>query len=537
MGRDRGSVFLGGEPVKNAFLFCMLCAIPLCLASCASAPPAPVLTVELFDSRAVSPPAAAEQPLLAEPEPAPQQPAQIVEERAVPAATAEPARALPAAAAAPRVLDAGLVTPTRPRMRTAAAWALPQPPAAAAGAAARTAATATADAPAKAAAAGAAAAATPGAATAGPKTNGATAKTSTGAGTKAAPAASGTTGSASPGGAAAAAAGSSGSASTASGAPQGGAATAATGSYGRLREIYAREGDELQVGLDGTGFLFLGFADTVNKTQGMSFKSKESRNGKTWFVFKALKIGTYDLDFLKQDNTTATSAKETVRVHVVSDQDFSTAVGQEPSSSAGGADAAEAGDPGFADKLSGLGSYEAAVAELLTGYKEGNPALDDQLAGLYMRMGKFDEAARYYAKNRARMNAYTRNAVLGLVRIALAQKDQKGFMTCLKQFLALDGADTEELLIQAARMERDKSEIGVGLDLAAEYVKRFPEGGWRDEADFLLAQLLEADSQFRDIARARDLYAAIVKDRPESAFAAPSRERLLYIDRHFFQVR
>jgi len=77
----------------------------------------------------------------------------------------------------------------------------------------------------------------------------------------------------------------------------------------------------------------------------------------------------------------------------------------------------------------------------------------------------------------------------------------------------------------------------VGLDMTAEYVRRFPEGTWRDEADFLMAQLLEADSRFRDIARAREIYATIVKDRPESAFAQASQERILYIDRHFFQVR
>ena len=69
-------------------------------------------------------------------------------------------------------------------------------------------------------------------------------------------------------------------------------------SYGRLREIYARQGDELQVGLDGLGFLFLGFPDRSPLADGMSFKGKEIRSGKTWFTFQALKLGTYDLDFL-----------------------------------------------------------------------------------------------------------------------------------------------------------------------------------------------------------------------------------------------
>ncbi len=77
----------------------------------------------------------------------------------------------------------------------------------------------------------------------------------------------------------------------------------------------------------------------------------------------------------------------------------------------------------------------------------------------------------------------------------------------------------------------------MALDLAGEYVKRFPDGAWRDEADYLSAQLLEADSSFRDIARARGLYSGIVTGRPESAFADAARQRLLYIDRHFIQVR
>jgi TolA-binding protein len=77
----------------------------------------------------------------------------------------------------------------------------------------------------------------------------------------------------------------------------------------------------------------------------------------------------------------------------------------------------------------------------------------------------------------------------------------------------------------------------VGLELAGEYVQRFPTGTWSDEAEFLLAQLLEADSQFRDIARARALYRDILSAHPESRFADTARQRLLYIESHFFQIR
>jgi hypothetical protein len=307
--------------------------------------------------------------------------------------------------------------------------------------------------------------------------------------------------------------------------------------YGRLREIYARQGDVLQVGLDGVGFLFLGFPDARGQAEGMSFKSKENRNNKTWFAFQALKIGTYDLDFLQQDNTAGRTARETVRVHVVSDQDFNAAVAQQPGPDSAAPAAGETGDPVFAQKLSTLGSYQAAVVELLKGYKDGNPALNDQIAGLYMRMGSYDAAGKYYGKNLMPQSGFTPSAVMGLVRIAVLQNDQQGLISSLRQFLALSDPSMEEPLIQAVRMEKARSEIGIALDLAGEYVKRFPEGTWRDEADYLNAQLLEADSQFRDIARARDLYSGILAGHPESAFADAARQRLQYIDRHFIQVR
>jgi outer membrane protein assembly factor BamD (BamD/ComL family) len=325
-----------------------------------------------------------------------------------------------------------------------------------------------------------------------------------------------------------------------SGSAAGGTSPTAAGSpasYGRLREIYARQGDELQIGLDGMGFLFLGFPDRPGQADGMAFKSKENRSSKTWFTFQALKMGNYDLDFLQQNNTSGTTAKETVRVHVVSDQDFAAATAQQPDSTNASSSTAEPGDPWFAARLAGAGAYEAAIAELLKGYKDGNAPLNDQIAGLYMKMKTYDAAAKYYAKNLSPSNPSTPSAVLGLTRIAIVQKDQPGLLSRLKQFLAVDDPSAEETLIQAIRLEKDQSQIGVGLDLAAAYAQRYPGGKWLDEADFLTAQFLEADSQFRDIARARDIYQQLVTTYPESAFAEASRQRLLYINRHFFQVR
>ncbi len=291
----------------------------------------------------------------------------------------------------------------------------------------------------------------------------------------------------------------------------------------------------MNIGLDGTSFLFLGFPDSQAQSGGMSFKSKEIRAGKTWFTFAALKLGTYDLDFVQQENATGTSTKETVRVHVVNDQDFTAAVGQQPAQD--GTPPVDAGDPAFADKLSNLGANEAAIAELQKGYKDGNPALNDKIAGLYARIGSWDAAGKYWQKNLSLPGPYVNAAVIGLVRVAAAQNDQGGLLAQLKKLLAMNDPSMEEPMVQALRMERAQGQVGVGLDLAGEYASRFPSGQWLDEVEFIAAQLLEADSPFRDIARARDLYRNIVATYPVGDFAAPARDRLQYIERHFFQVR
>ena len=524
---------------RSAVAICAACAAMLVVA-CASAPRATVsraasspAVVELFDSRAVAaePVAAAEQLLdLPVPPSTPGKSSAAAAAPVVPAATraAVPTGGPDASLREPARPTAGgsfqLAAPAIPPVVTAAA--APSKPAGTRSVPAKPAPEKAPPAPPPAPTAPPRTAPTPPA----PRTSAVASSGAQGANVRAAGAPSADAPGASPANGAAAASASAAGASSASGS---GAAT----SYGRLREIYARQGDELQIGLDGVGFLFLGLADS--QADGMAFKSKENRANRTLFTFQALKLGTYDLDFLQQDNMAGKTSRETVRVHVVSDQDFAAATAGQPAADPGaaGSGAGDSGDPAFAQRLAAAGSYSAAVAELLKGYKDGNPGLNDQIANAYLQMGSYDAAGKYWSKNLQPQTDFTTRAVVGLFRLSVLQNDQPGLLAYLRPFLSLNDAAMEEPLVQAVRMEKSRAEFGLALDLAGEYTRRFSDGRWRDEVDFLTAQLLEADSQFRDIARARQLYQSIVTDRPESPYADRARLRVQYIDRHFLQVR
>lgn len=304
----------------------------------------------------------------------------------------------------------------------------------------------------------------------------------------------------------------------------------------KVREVFARVGDEIEIGFDGVGFLFLGFAD--RQTDSMSFKARTVKEGKTFFTFKALKLGSWDLDFQQQDNTSGATRVENVRVVVLEEADFAAAVQRQTAQ--GGEpvlEEMEAGRLDWAQKLESLGKDTAAIAEYLKGYREGNPELNDRIASLYTRTGDAAAAEKYWRKNVGAASPWGDRAVVGIARLAVARGDVDGYLAWHRQLLAVTALPIDDLLVDAALASRAAGDVGLGIDLLAEYGRRYPAGKRMDEAAFVTAQLLEADSPFRDLKRSRDLYAALVREFPESSLAPQADARLRYLQEHFFTIR
>jgi TolA-binding protein len=313
------------------------------------------------------------------------------------------------------------------------------------------------------------------------------------------------------------------------------AAVAATAAR-KAREVYARVGDEIEIGLDGVGYLFLGFAD--RQTDGMTFRARTVKDGRTFFTFKALKLGSWDLDFQQQDAATGASRMESVRVVVLEEADFAEAVQRQ--TERGGEPVLgdiETGRFEWAEKLAALGKETAAIAEYLKGYREGNPELNDRIAQLYARTGEAAAAEKYWRKNVGAAAPWGDRAVVGIARLAVAGGDLDAYLAWHRQLLGVSAEPIDDVLVDAALVARAQGDVGLGMDLLSEYGRRYPKGKRLDEATFVTAQLLEADSPFRDLKRSRDLYAALLREFPESSRAAEAAERLRYLNEHFFTIR
>ena len=338
----------------------------------------------------------------------------------------------------------------------------------------------------------------------------------------------------------------------------------------REREILARRNDQVEIVLDGEGWILLGSRAGL---EGLSPQGREEGQGRTLFRFRAEKLGEYLLGFQLQDHTRGGAREERVRLRVLTDPEFAralagsrgaadgreappgpTAPGGRPPADGGPAAAspetaapgpAGAGEPaGFADRLFRLEQYPAALEGYLRAYAEGNPALNDRIGFIYLQLHQYDEAARYYEKNRQAPPDFDQRAVVGLVRSAVGSAGGPVAGAAVRQlirladdFLNVRAVPIEDDLLAASRVLMTRGEPGIAAGLLEEYLSRYPQGSRLDEACLLLGRVHEGEPPLRDLSRSRDYYRRVVEEFPESTFYPDASARLQYLNRYFFYIR
>jgi len=318
-------------------------------------------------------------------------------------------------------------------------------------------------------------------------------------------------------------------------------------------ELVARRGDPIAVDLQGDGWIFLGMQSRSTSADsnepGVDFLSRQSYPDRTSFSFKAAEYGQYDLSFQHQDHQKAELHNQVVSLRVVPEQEFEAIMADQrldAQNSAAAAAAAAAPEPGApiekADALFELGEYERALAEYRRNLRSGDPYLDDRLAACYAAVGDHAEALRYYRNNLGLEGEYGDRAALGMVRSSIELEDSETILEAVPSLFGLDAGpgveeSIDEELLAVARLQADTRHYPVAIRALERYVALYPFGRNLDEVYYRLAGIYEVDSPQRDLESARDYYRLLYDDFPESRYADLARERLRYLDRHFFLVQ
>jgi tetratricopeptide (TPR) repeat protein len=300
---------------------------------------------------------------------------------------------------------------------------------------------------------------------------------------------------------------------------------------GQARTIYARLGDDVEISFKENGWLLL---EMPPEGAGLSFVSRHIEDGKTLFKLRGQKIGDYVLPFQYQDQAKGTITRQTIEIKVVSQKDFDAAMGSRESDADKEDKAKRRAE---AVRLLDLGDYEDALRELLASYSEGDPALNQLIASLALRQRDYRNAILYWQKNLNDKGDWRDKAIAGLVRASLAAGDRNVLPGLARALLAVKAVPIEEELGLLIQYFANLKDADLELDLLQEYLKRYPAGARLAEVYFLLGQLYEFSGTLMDFKKSRECYEAVVKEFPESEYYAPARDRIDFINRHYFRVQ
>jgi hypothetical protein len=262
-------------------------------------------------------------------------------------------------------------------------------------------------------------------------------------------------------------------------------------------------GQMLEIPFQGTGWVYLG---ELGNRRGLSYDSRrlDIEGGITIgqsFIFRADASGTYVLKFYKQDF---------IQDYIIND--YVQAIVGERSDDSGNR-------PGFyADRGRIVAEprwplVQGQVAEQIAGQTAGTPAGQPSAASTVEQAGTEP--------------AGTEPALAGDTAAPPPQE--------VTQPQAADFPALPDEYVRQSRQEFDAGRVEQALSILDLMKQRFPNG--TDEAWWLYAQLLEANSPSRDIKLALEYYRRIVEEYPQSNRVGDARSRIAYLERFYINIR
>ncbi len=305
-----------------------------------------------------------------------------------------------------------------------------------------------------------------------------------------------------------------------------------------FKNIVSRPEDSIIISFTGRGWLYKGLVnDKNNKSgiKGIEYGGKEYNNKKTTFTFKAPALGTYDIEFIKQDNSSGKNVSRIIQLKVVPEADFDKYLAE-----AKNTDRIKRinFDPDIraADNLYKRGSYRDALNEYLKVYDSNNSYLNQKIADIYFRQKEYDAALKYWEHNLEKKNIYYGEALAGTMMSAAAVDDIAKISEYLESFWKLPESNGEAVFFTAGELYKH-GRIKFALELFDNYIRNYPAGEQIDAVYFYLGKIYEEAADVRNLKKSLYYYGKVYNNYSGSSYYLTAGRRIRYIKRHFFDIR
>ncbi|MEW5816865.1 MAG: outer membrane protein assembly factor BamD [Spirochaetota bacterium] len=300
----------------------------------------------------------------------------------------------------------------------------------------------------------------------------------------------------------------------------------------KTKSINAQKGDTIGITMDRRGWLYLGESGGKD---GIAFISRTIDSSSTAFIFKAEKRGQYRLLFQYQDMGKSTVENEQVIVSVLEKTESENVLAAQKTPAKEEKSESPV-DYSIAERLFKDSRYQDALREYLRIYRENDPYLNNRIAELYVLLDKYINAEEYWFKNLNEDNAYRNLALRGLIKSSAKRKAEDIFDKYLNDFLRIREISIKDELAEAAEFQKGAGRLQTASTLLFEYLARYPDDKKIDWIYFSLGQIFEMESEIRDIRRSKEYYNKIINSYPTSMYWDKANERIMYLNRHFFQI-
>jgi hypothetical protein len=285
--------------------------------------------------------------------------------------------------------------------------------------------------------------------------------------------------------------------------------------YSRI--VRALKGQIIEIPYRGTGWVYLG---ETSARPGIVYNSRRLEGEGISFVFRAEEAGSYELKFYRQDFVRDYIINDHVQVIVEEAPETAVPAGvpaervtalprwPEPASSTAHISGVQGRSEAQAAPQSGAATGPPAQPVTVSGRPDAPPVVSSQ-------GGPADE---------------------GIAPVGTSLLNRPGEASVLPPTgPELSGETLPEEYLRRAREESAAGHVQEALAILKQFGNRFPQGS--DEAWWLLGQLYEANSPYRNIRLSMDYYRRLIREYPQSQRYGDARRRIAYLERYYFNIQ
>ena len=298
------------------------------------------------------------------------------------------------------------------------------------------------------------------------------------------------------------------------------------------KESTVNENDEIIISLDRPGWIIKNISDDIIK-----LLNRENLKDSTSFKFRSIDPGETEITFLRYDPERNDVILQTYRIVVKPDNIFAT--DKQKSDNKNTTDDFR---KTVADNLYNQGKYTDAKARYNELLKDGKDAADIyyKLGMIEKNLGNDAAALENFEKNiKEKDNPYFGEALAEMIRIL---KKLKKYQDAINAFYtygmseAIPKRSQEELYLLLADVYYGMNDFVNSAKEYRRFINIFPLSISLDKALFYLAYSMENYTINPDFKGAYALYKLLMSKYPESKYYSLSKNRMLYLERHYLKV-